>query len=69
MFGIRKRLEGASAPPPPGLEARVDRLEDRYNHLWRRFERLQGEFNALYAYDDDEEELEDELQRRRDAVG
>lgn len=55
---------GSSAPsaaPSSPLEERVEVLEDRYNRILRRFDRLQGEFNALNRFaaaDDDEEEEE-----------
>jgi len=46
-----------SETPPARLVERVEELEDKYNRLTRRFDRLQGEFNALNraSYDDDDE--------------
>lgn len=45
------------APKDPGLEARIEELEDKARRIERRFMKLQGEFSAYqrdyYDRDDD----------------
>lgn len=65
--GIRQVVNGRRAAPAaplaaarPNYEKRLDELDDRYNHLTRRFDRLQGEFNAINRLQTEDEEFEED---------
>lgn len=63
LFG-RTPPEPLAAPTADQLAARLERVEDHYRRLERRFEKLQGEFSAYQRdrYEDDDyyEEEDDE---------
>ncbi len=52
-----------AAPTADELRARIERVEDHYARLERRFVKLQGEFTA-YMRDRFEEDDEDELEEQ-----
>jgi len=60
LFG-RTPAEPLAAPTADQLAARLERVEDHYRRLERRFEKLQGEFSAyLRDYDEDNYYEEDD---------
>lgn len=60
LFGWFRAPAVTPLAPQPGLEERIEELEDRYRRLTRRFDRLHGEFSALERYRDEEEDEDDD---------
>lgn len=59
LNGRRAPAEGLPAPTADQLQTRVERVEDHYRRLERRFEKLQGEFSA-YLRDRFDDQFNDE---------